>query len=125
VIDQDYSIQGPVLRRTPLRLNVVHVNCYGTFSYVIHLKSAPNFGEAQEVEGLRVGEIGVGEDDGDGGPVGTEPPAKAVGVVARAEVVVAGLRIAFFAFESALHSMAKKNRCMQPFTQNVQTFTFL
>jgi hypothetical protein len=54
-----------------------------------------------------------------------EPPAKAVGVVARAEVVVAGLRIAFFAFESALHSMAKKNRCMQPFTQNVQTFTFL
>jgi hypothetical protein len=52
-----------------------------------------------EVEGLRVGEVGVGDGDGDGGPVGAEPAAEAVGVIACAEVVVAGFGIAFLAFE--------------------------
>ena len=48
---------------------------------------------------MRVGEIGVGDGDGDGGPVGAEPAAEAVGVVASAEVVVAGFGVALFAFE--------------------------
>src|SRR6266481_2559656 len=52
-----------------------------------------------EVERLRVGEVGVGDGRGDGGPVGSEPAAKAVGVVAGAEVVVAGFGVAFLAFE--------------------------
>jgi len=52
-----------------------------------------------EVEGLRVGEVGVGHGHGDGGPVGGEPAAKTVGVVARAEVVVAGFGVAFLTVE--------------------------
>jgi hypothetical protein len=52
-----------------------------------------------EVESLRVGEIGVGDGNGDGGPVGAEPAAEAAGVIAGAEVVVAGFGVAFFAFE--------------------------
>lgn len=52
-----------------------------------------------EVEGLRVGEIGVRDRDGDGGPVGAEPTAEAVGVVAGAEIVVAGFGVALFALE--------------------------
>jgi len=34
--------------RTPLRLNVVHITCYATPSYVIHFTGAP-FGEAQGI----------------------------------------------------------------------------
>jgi hypothetical protein len=34
---------GPALLRTLLRLNVVHVACYATSSYVIHSTGAPNF----------------------------------------------------------------------------------
>ena len=52
-----------------------------------------------EVEGLRVGEVGVGDGYGDIRPVGAEPASEAVGVVASAEVVVAGFGVAFFAFE--------------------------
>ena len=52
-----------------------------------------------EVEGLRVGEVGVGDGNGDAGPVGGEPAAEAAGVVAGAEVVVAGFGVALFAFE--------------------------
>src|SRR5208337_4844031 len=52
-----------------------------------------------EVEGLRVGEVGVGDGDGDVGPIGAEPAAEAVGIVARAEVVVAGFRVALLALE--------------------------
>ena len=48
---------------------------------------------------MRVGEIGVGYGSGDAGPVGGEPAAEAVGVVAGAEVVVAGFGVAFLAFE--------------------------
>jgi len=52
-----------------------------------------------EVESLGVGEIGVGDGNGDAGPVGGEPAAEAAGVIAGAEVVVAGFGVAFFAFE--------------------------
>src|SRR5438128_2077316 len=52
-----------------------------------------------EIEGLRVGEVGVGDGSGDGGPIGGEPAAEAVGVVAGAEVVVAGFGVALLAFE--------------------------
>ncbi|HEV2194403.1 MAG TPA: hypothetical protein VGR55_02420 [Candidatus Acidoferrum sp.] len=52
-----------------------------------------------EVEGLRVGEVGVGDSFGDGGPVGGEPAAEAVGVVAGAEIVVAGFGVALLALE--------------------------
>jgi len=52
-----------------------------------------------EVESLRVGKIGIGDGDGDRGPIGAEPAAETVGVVAGAEVVVAGFGVAFFAFE--------------------------
>lgn len=52
-----------------------------------------------KIEGLRVGEIGVRHRNGDGGPVGTEPAAKAAGIVAGTEVVVAGFRVSFLAFE--------------------------
>lgn len=52
-----------------------------------------------QIEGLRVGEVGVGDGFWDGGPVGAQPAAEAVGVVSGAEVVVAGFGIAFFAFE--------------------------
>jgi hypothetical protein len=48
---------------------------------------------------LWVGEVGAGDGVGDGGPVGGEPAAEAVGVVAGAEVVVASFGVAFFAFE--------------------------
>lgn len=48
---------------------------------------------------MRVGEIGVGDGDGDGGPVGAEPTAKALAVVAGAEIVVAGFGVALLAFE--------------------------
>jgi hypothetical protein len=34
---------------TLLRLNVVHVTCYATSSYVIHFTGAPSFGEAQRL----------------------------------------------------------------------------
>src|SRR5208337_4023770 len=50
-----------------------------------------------EVEGLRVGEVGVGDGSGNVRPIGAEPAAEAVGVIARAEVVVAGFGVAFFA----------------------------
>ncbi len=52
-----------------------------------------------EVEGLWVGEIGVRDGNGNGGPVGAEPAAEAIGVVTRTEVVVAGFRVALFALE--------------------------
>ena len=52
-----------------------------------------------EVEGLGVGEVGVGDGNGNSGPVGAEPTAEAVGVVAGAEVIVAGFGVAFLAFE--------------------------
>jgi hypothetical protein len=52
-----------------------------------------------EVEGLGVGEVGVGDGDGGAGPVGGEPAAEAVGVVAGAEVVVAGFGVALLAFK--------------------------
>jgi len=52
-----------------------------------------------QVEGLRIGEVGVGDGSGYGGPVGGEPAAEAVGVVASAEVLVAGFGIAHLAFE--------------------------
>jgi len=48
---------------------------------------------------LWVGEVGIGDRDGDGRPIGGEPAAEAVGVVARTEVVVARFTVAFFAFE--------------------------
>ncbi len=52
-----------------------------------------------EVEGLRVGEIGVRDGNGDVGPIGAEPAAEAVGIVAGAEVIVAGFRVALLALE--------------------------
>jgi hypothetical protein len=52
-----------------------------------------------EIEGLRVGEIGVRDGDGDGGPVGAEPAAKALAVVAGAEFVVPGFGVAFLTLE--------------------------
>ena len=48
---------------------------------------------------MRVGEVGVGNGSGDGGPVGGEPAAETVGVVAGAEVVVASFGVALFALE--------------------------
>jgi hypothetical protein len=52
-----------------------------------------------KVEGLRVGEVGVGNGNGDAGPVGGEPTTKVAGIVAGAEVVVAGFGVALLAFE--------------------------
>jgi len=52
-----------------------------------------------EVERLRVGEIGIGDGHGNRGPVGAEPAAEAVGVVAGTEVVVAGFGVAFLALK--------------------------
>ena len=52
-----------------------------------------------EIEGLRVGEIGVGDRNGNGRPVGAEPAAKAVGVVACAEIAVASFGVALLALE--------------------------
>ena len=52
-----------------------------------------------KVEGLRVGEVGVGDGHGDVRPIGAEPAAEAVGIVARAKVVVAGFRVALLALE--------------------------
>jgi uncharacterized YccA/Bax inhibitor family protein len=48
---------------------------------------------------LRVGEIGVGDRNGNVRPVGGEPAAEAAGVIAGAELVVAGFGVAFLAFE--------------------------
>ena len=48
---------------------------------------------------MRVGEVGVGDGNGDVGPIGAEPAAEAVGIVARAEIVVAGFRVALLALE--------------------------
>jgi hypothetical protein len=48
---------------------------------------------------LRVREIRVRDWRGDGGPIGRSPAAEGRGVVAGAEVVVAGFGVAFFAFE--------------------------
>jgi len=52
-----------------------------------------------EIESLRVAKVGVGDGGGNSGPIAGEPAAEAVGVVAGAEVVVAGFGVAFFAFE--------------------------
>ena len=52
-----------------------------------------------EIESLRVGEIGVRNGSRDGGPIGTQPAAEAIGVVACAEVVVAGFGVALLALE--------------------------
>jgi hypothetical protein len=52
-----------------------------------------------EVEGLWVGEVGVGDGRGNSGPVGAEPAAEAVGVVAGAEVVVAGFGVTLLALQ--------------------------
>lgn len=52
-----------------------------------------------EVESLRVGEVGVGDGNGDGGPIGTEPAAETVGVVAGSEVVVPGFGVALLLLE--------------------------
>ena len=52
-----------------------------------------------EVEGLGVGEIGVGDRSGNGGPVGREKAAVGGGVVTRVIVVVSGFGIAFLAGE--------------------------
>jgi len=48
---------------------------------------------------LRVGEVGIGDRNGDVGPISAEPAAEAVGIIAGAEVVVAGFGVAFLAFE--------------------------
>ena len=48
---------------------------------------------------MRVGDVGVGDGNRDGGPVSGEPAAEAVGVVAGSEIVVAGFGVAFFALE--------------------------
>jgi hypothetical protein len=48
---------------------------------------------------LRVGEVGVGDGNGDAGPVGAEPAAETAGVITSAEVVVAGFGVALLAFE--------------------------
>ena len=48
---------------------------------------------------MRVGEIGIGYRHRDAGPVRAEPAAEAVGIVARAEVVVAGFSVALLALE--------------------------
>ena len=48
---------------------------------------------------MRVGEVGVGDANGDGGPIGAEPATEAVRVVACTEVVVAGFGVALLAFE--------------------------
>src|SRR5258708_2889620 len=52
-----------------------------------------------EVESLRVGEVGVGDGNGNSGPVGAEPAAETIGVIASGEVVVAGFGVPFFALE--------------------------
>src|SRR2546427_12370985 len=52
-----------------------------------------------EVEGLRVGEVGVGDGNRNGRPIGAQPAAETVGVIAGAEVVVAGFGVEFLAFE--------------------------
>jgi hypothetical protein len=57
-----------------------------------------------EVEGLRVGEVCVGDGDGNFGPVGGEPAAPAVGVVAGAEIVVAGRPVAALGGRAAVTS---------------------
>jgi hypothetical protein len=49
-----------------------------------------------EIQSLRIGEVGVGNGSWDGGPVGGEPASEAEGVVAGAEVVVAGFGVALF-----------------------------
>jgi hypothetical protein len=46
---------------------------------------------------LQVGDVGVGDGDGNIGTVGAEPAAETVVVVAGSEVVVAGFGVAFFA----------------------------
>ena len=50
---------------------------------------------------MRVGEVGVGDGDGDVGPIGAEPAAEAVGVVARSEIVVSGFGVAFLCLLSS------------------------
>ena len=52
-----------------------------------------------KVEGLGIGEVGIGDRYGGGGPVGRKPASHAGVVVARAEVVVVGLSVALFAGE--------------------------
>jgi hypothetical protein len=52
-----------------------------------------------EVEGLGVGEVGVRDGHGNRGPIGAEPAAEAVGVVACTEVVVACFGVTLLAFE--------------------------
>jgi hypothetical protein len=41
-----------------------------------------------KIQGLRVGEVCVGDGDGDGRPVSAVPAVEAVGVIASAEIVV-------------------------------------
>jgi hypothetical protein len=48
--------------KTPQQLNVIHVTCYTTSSYVIHFKCVPNFGEGQEQKGRRVEIVGIAAD---------------------------------------------------------------
>ena len=76
-------------------MDVVGQCCNRRFFYFVAVEVGEGFGvvgdHGVKVEGLRVGEVGVGDSFGDGGPVGGEPAAKAVGVVARGEVVVACL----------------------------------
>jgi len=52
-----------------------------------------------EVEGLGIGQVGVGNGRGNGRPVGGEPAAEAGSVVAGAEIVVAGFGVALLAVE--------------------------
>ena len=50
---------------------------------------------------MGIGERGVRYGDGDGRPIGAEPAAKAVGVVARSEIVVSGFGVAFLCLLSS------------------------
>ena len=52
-----------------------------------------------EIEGLRVGEVGIRNGNGDRGPVSGKPAAETVGVVPGAEVVVARLGVTLLALE--------------------------
>src|SRR5579871_6862640 len=82
----------------------VHPESVGPgISAVVAVEVGEGFGgvgdHGVEIEGLRIGEVGVGHGRGNRGPVGGEPATKAVGVVASTEVVVAGFGVALFAFK--------------------------
>ena len=53
--------------------------------------------EFVEVEGLRVGQLGIRDGSMYGGPIGGKPAAQRGREIAGAEVIIAGFRVAFFA----------------------------